>query len=467
MNSLHLYRYLRSILAASLLLFIILAGAPQANGEQDETILVDSIPRVAVMWVGNEIIHPSRQPAVIQASEVEVRAEEVVYTSPGERYVFWSWSDGVMDNPRKISAGQDAVAIYKRQVRVDVIKGNGSGWYFVGETVRIWVEKTILHVDEGERMVFKGWAGGVVSPSPEVYINVVSPLVVEALWERQYKLETLGDLGIIGGGWYKEGEQAIVYASTVVEVSEGERMRFSRFTPLSPNILSCISPECNIVSITMSRPAVVKAEYARECRLSIILPDQTLEQWHPCGAITTIKADSFIVVGESTRLRFKAWSINGVENRDLFATVKVDEPTIAVAEYVREYLVTVISPMGTRTIWVEAGEGIRLTPPRESTTYLLANFNFKGWRGYGDEKVLDIREVTEPIVVIAEYALEPDYITITTLLSAISAIIVVYTIVKTPYAHKLSRAFSRVGKPTASQYPQDEKDDKTSPKPEG
>ena len=430
--------YLLSLLVLVLLLTISLPIISFAQERDEDSIIVDSIPRVAIIWFGNKIIHPQLQPAVFPASEVEVRAEEVVYTSSGERYVFWSWSDGVKDNPRRVSAGQDAIAIYKRQVRIEVINGSGSGWYFVGERVKIWVENTVVYLNGRERLIFKGWAGARVGPASEVYITASTPLVIEAIWEKQYKLETIGDIELIGEGWYEQGSQAIVYAPLVSYISGGERLKFSQLIPLSPNLISCLSPECNIVTVAMSNPAVIAAEYVRECKLDIILPEGAQEKWHPCGSITTVKAEQFIEISEDIRLRFKRWIINGEEYRDLIAAVKVNGPTMAIAEYVKEYMVKIVSPMGTDIRWVEEGRSISLTPPRESTTYLLANFNFKGWRGYGENSSLTLDSVNEPMTIRAEYALEPDYISIASLLGSVSAIIIVYTFVRSRRASPTS-----------------------------
>lgn len=80
-----------------------------------------------------------------------------------------------------------------------------------------------------------------------------------------------------------------------------------------------------------------------------------------------------------------------------------------------------MTPFGNSAEWAEAGSLKTLYPPQASTTYILASYVFKQWRNYGGGPSLTIR-VENPITIIAEYTLQPDYTSLSILSAAVTAI---------------------------------------------
>jgi hypothetical protein len=391
----------------------------------DEAVVIDTVPRIGMLYLGNTLVPPSVQPLSINPQRGEtVRAEETVYTAPGERFVFWRWSDRVDQPERDVTAGERLLAIYRKQVEVRVIGASGSGWYFVGDEVVVRVPSTTLQLDEERRLIFDGWAGEELPPEPEVRFVAVRPVVIRALWVPEYLLRITGEDGSVGQGWYREGSKAIVHARPVTYVSDRERLVLSEVTPLTPNHVTCLNVGCSSFMVEMDRPATLALRHKRECRIAIETLEGYEERWEECGRQVVLKAPLQVSLSEDVRLRLEAWDIDGQIIEAPIAQVKLDKPIDVKAKYVTEYLVRIVTPFWSGSEWTQEGSRKLIRPPEAATSYILASYVFKGWRGYGYTDPLVIT-VNSPTTIYAEYALQPDYASIAILSASVSALVFV------------------------------------------
>ena len=65
---------------------------------------------------------------------------------------------------------------------------------------------------ERERYVFKEWQGKEGLEGNDLNLTVNSPLSLEAVYQRQFKLNVKSPYGASGEGWYDEGEKTIIMA---------------------------------------------------------------------------------------------------------------------------------------------------------------------------------------------------------------------------------------------------------------
>ena len=410
------------ILMASLVTF----SMPSVYAEDYASLTVDSVPRVATIMVNDRIIPPQIQPYTIKLprnTEVKVSVDSVSYAEDeGVRYIFYSWDDSSTSNPRTLKLVENTtyvIAIMKKQYRVTVISDigfvNGSGWYDAGSMVKVWA-KPVIEAGRGERYVFHSWSYGYRPFSPENEFTVQRPITVKAKYFHEYyvNISSNVNLSICCPGWYREGEVVTVWAKDYV-LEDGVRLRFKRWISNTP--VSFIRPGVSesIIEIVANKPVQLIAEYERECHVAVYDPyGGPMEEWVSCGSYIPLKAKPTVSLSEDVRMVFDSFIINGARRvKDPSALIKIDRSTTIQVIYKKEYLVRVTTPYGVKRYWVGENETFTLIPPRESVTYILANFNFKGWSGIpcepGGRAVI---RVDSPKYISAEYALEPDYVNI-------------------------------------------------------
>lgn len=78
----------------------------------------------------------------------------------------------------------------------------------------ISVSPTAVQVDEDTRKVFAGWFygnGTLASRSARFRIMAGQDLEIRAEWTTLYRVEVSSEYGAVrGGGWYREGETAVI-----------------------------------------------------------------------------------------------------------------------------------------------------------------------------------------------------------------------------------------------------------------
>lgn len=120
-----------------------------------------------------------------------------VYASPTSRDVFVSWSNGnaQQSGTAKALGAEQITANYVTEYLVNVTSqfGNvtGSGWYAPGSKDTISVINPIINVSTNERFAFAAWSNG--STARLMTSNIIMPISLVALFNRQYKIDLIGN----------------------------------------------------------------------------------------------------------------------------------------------------------------------------------------------------------------------------------------------------------------------------------
>lgn len=179
-----------------------------------------------------------------------------------EKLVFEKWSDGVEDNPRKVSLFEDTSleALYAKYYWIEVESGYGtaagSGYYKDGSIATISVSPTEVQVGGGKVAVFKGWErnGEFISTKQTLKVSVTGPATYTAVWaieeeapeEEKFTVEAYSPYGAVSGaGTYGKGETApsrsrqrpwITATALGTSLGDGCWMgRWSRRSPSTPS----------------------------------------------------------------------------------------------------------------------------------------------------------------------------------------------------------------------------------------
>ena len=111
-----------------------------------------------------------------------------------------------MDNTHEIRANY--------HITFHVVVENPDGellnvWRAQGESVALETPSILDREDEKERLSFNGWQGAEIE-APKGTIIIKEPIVVKALYDRQFKVNVEAKYGVTGDGWYTEGEIATI-----------------------------------------------------------------------------------------------------------------------------------------------------------------------------------------------------------------------------------------------------------------
>ena len=137
---------------------------------------------------------------------------------------------------------------------------NQSTWIERGSSIYFNASPTIRLLDEGVRVVFKGWRGTLSQTSPCLMIKELDrPLDLRAEWKKQYLLsiQAPDEAKIRDEIWMDSGASYEVYAPPIIPLSNDSRLIFIGWAGYE-----CADPLCNITSI--SKPINLEARYRFE-----------------------------------------------------------------------------------------------------------------------------------------------------------------------------------------------------------
>jgi hypothetical protein len=116
----------------------------------------------------------------------------------------------------RIEAPYIIKAEYEEMYYVEVLGLGGETvvkkWFRAGDTVQVSVKPVIEVVQNEVRYVFKGWSDPSLPQIPSLTLSVDKPLRVQAVYEKQYRVEAASEYGVSGTGWYPENSTAILKA---------------------------------------------------------------------------------------------------------------------------------------------------------------------------------------------------------------------------------------------------------------
>ncbi len=306
--------------------------------------------------------YPSGQPVIVDG---------VIYFPIGSSPIFFEWLPG---------------SIHTVEVLVDT-------WY----------------ADEGVRYVFKTWNLG--SDSSKIEVEAAEGLSVIALYERQYFVEIYSPYGNPSGmGWYPAGSIASISVEGTVELDDGVRAVFQRWSEGS-------EPSNPETFVYVFEPKKLSAQWKIEYLVQV---DSELEGapvsgggWYEQGSKVTVTATTEYG-GDEVVWRFSGWRIvsGNVEAGDLASPTlgfRIYSPVVVEALYDRYYLVEAYNPVGEveGTGYYKEGSLAVITVPDVINAGEGTRYRFQSWTGSveGNSPRLVV-EVDGPIKVVANWKLQ-------------------------------------------------------------
>jgi len=402
---------LQLALVALLTLSLALIAWP-AGGEGVYTVTANYPVQVKVNGVERPV------PAYARPGD-NVCAPESVYLDEGSRVVFRGWDGFVRDPCVRVAGNLSAVYVKEHLVHI----------YTQPEALRrsVWVESgTFLTLDypavynesEGVRWVFQSWSAGETPFQPSNRVYVSKPLRVEAHYVKEFRLTALGTHGVKvnGSGWYREGALAVVSGPKEAYIGNLTRLALTEWVSAG-SVPAIVVPQSSmaVAVLEVRGPHVVVARYRAEHLVVVTSPQGVLySDWVGEGDEVRLSVPEHIQLGQDTRLRFAGW--RGLENHPVpELRFRVSEPVNAEAVYVRQYLLTVSSPVGAGGAgWYDEGARAVVVVPENPPANVFVKRRLTGFSGDCGECVhrKGVMELVmdRPRTITAAYASEPDIV---------------------------------------------------------
>lgn len=262
------------------------------------------------------------------------------------------------------------------------------------------------------RYVFNDWGDGVSEPSRVIVLDRDLEYILN--YSRFYYVNVSTDYGkVIGGGWYREGEEASVelVGDNVIEFENNTRLVFYGWR-------GDINSNQSKIFFTVDSSKNIQAQWIRQYKVIVsTFPNMFEEEWVSSGESITVKAMREINLGNKTRLVFYGWS--GVDDYNEMVTLYVTQPLYVEALWKKNYLVEVVflEKIDERLYWVEAGEQMNLSSELYRYISDSLRLRFNGWRGSIQSEEQNITFiVSSPMKIlidwVREYRVQPFFTTV-------------------------------------------------------
>ncbi len=161
---------------------------------------------------------------VEEGKTIRVVAAPVYYLGRGVRLVFIGWSGDFAGGSPNITltvySPMVLTANYKRQflVRVETsppsVGAPEERWVDEGAKLTLTADK-IVNVNSTVRYIFVGWSNGASDTT--ITLTVSEPLTLRKIYKPQFYVQVYSPYGHpLGGGWYTEGEEALITVESKV-----------------------------------------------------------------------------------------------------------------------------------------------------------------------------------------------------------------------------------------------------------
>jgi len=355
-------------------------GASQGAGVRLISVYMDAAHTATAHYVTQYFLNLTTNPPGVTTpagvgwydagTNVPIFAPEFISIEPGaSRYRFNGWTTGDMTEIANASATSTTVfldkpktvtANYVTQYHLTVISHygtpTGEGWYNSSDTAYARLDTDIVNHGNGTRRVFTSWGGDAsgtnYAQSDPIIMNAAKTAI--ANWKTQYAV-TFTQIGSAVAPtvtytadvdptetvpftvWVKAGtEITYTYQDIVLEVP-GVRYVFTGVTPSSPQ--------------TVNGPFTVSGTYQVQYYLTVNTdPTEVLtlnptavsgQGWYNSGSTATVDAVQNVdKIAGASRYDFRSWTgaaPTGVGNQ---ATVLMDGPKTATANYQLQYKIT-------------------------------------------------------------------------------------------------------------------------------
>ncbi|MBS7656036.1 M6 family metalloprotease domain-containing protein [Candidatus Bathyarchaeota archaeon] len=199
-------------------------------------------------------------------------------------------------------------------------------------TLTIEVEKAVSLSNE-EKVVFAGWSDGD-SANPKI-LKVSKDCFLSANYRRQFKVSIdAGGGSVSGGGWYNEGDLALIKAETPF-TSQDRKTRLI-FIGWSGDVNS----NSTELSLTVTHPYKISAKWLRQYYLEVksTLGFISGGGWYNEGDLAYIFVSQPLIIENGTRKTFIGWK-GDLNSNALNASILMDSPkTIEASWRIEHYL---------------------------------------------------------------------------------------------------------------------------------
>jgi M6 family metalloprotease-like protein len=243
-------------------------------------------------------------------------------------------------------------------------------------TVTIQIQSDV-NTSLGAREAFSGWSDGNSANPRQMTITMNTQLT--ALFRTQYLLTVDPNLGTTSpGGWYDENRIAVVTADSVSnQIPNATRLLFMNWT-------GDYSSASTSVSINMTQPVSVKANWIRQYYVTILSPagSPSGAGWYNAGTTADVTVEPIVQFSNDTRAVFTGWNTTFLGNAPGFE-FKVTSPARLQALWKIQYLIQVVSPYGSPqgSGWHDAGSTVQLSIQPQIDLSNRTRRNFAGWTG--------------------------------------------------------------------------------------
>jgi hypothetical protein len=305
-------------------------------------------------------------------SSISLSADPIIYPEgvADSRYVFTGWltnggrellgnSTEIMVRPK---GHTDYVASYATEFRIVVKTLPGEmveRWSRRGERISLNATE-LYYLSDWERLRFSGWRGNVNTTERDLHIVVDGPVLLEALYVKEYRLEIETAFGRpVGDGWWREGSEVLVTVDPdMLSIGNGTRLVLFGFT-------GDFESSGGSILLNISRPLRIEVVWVREYNVRVFSDGVLISDlWAPEGGVLTVTTPKELDYGNRTKAVFKGWK-GGAQGSESQLNITVYSPLILEAIYERLYLVQVESEVdiGEPGGWYRPGDEVSVSSP--------------------------------------------------------------------------------------------------------
>jgi len=261
----------------------------------------------------------------------------------------------------------DLVARYEVEYRVVAVGVGGplfDGWVRVGQKIIVEAEGVVF-ISDMERLTFKHWIGTINSTSRTLEVVVERPLIVRAVYMREFLVSVSTPYGEpLGTGWWPEGAKVnITVQPVVIELSNDTRLALRGFK-------GTVEAEGVLLTLNVTEPLRLIAYWSPEFLIVIRSTGGEVDKslWVENSSVVEVSVPELIDWGNGTRSVFEGWG-NQTHPQVPTISMRVVSPLRLTPIYGRLYLLEVVSDVRefSQSIWLTPGFVYRLDVPETVT----------------------------------------------------------------------------------------------------
>jgi len=160
--------------------------------------------------------------------------------------------------------------IYTESFLVEVNNFQGmlsQEWVPAGEEAEIKAPALVEVSPDRERFVFKEWQGKEGLEGNELNLTVDESLALEAIYQRQFKLNVRSPYGASGDGWYDDGQKTVIMAPREPQSMLFFKRAFDGFLGYGDGTTPWEQP---VTTVQVNEPMTVTAAYRSEINLKVL-----------------------------------------------------------------------------------------------------------------------------------------------------------------------------------------------------